>query len=142
MSGSRTLRKIQIGKETNKGDAVAATARLLGTMTMKDTPTLYRPKEDRGSLAEFIRSFKIANLAALSFEADVNFEQILYWLHMGVLGGVTPSGGGDAKTWLFTPGISAPNAFNSFTIEFGDDVQAWETEYCLASQIRHQRCHE
>jgi len=134
-TGLRALRKIQIGEEAIKGTAVAATAALLGVLTMKDTPTIHRPVEERGTLAEFSRSVKVANLAELSFEGDATFEQILYLLHMGVLGNVTASGAGAAKEWVFTPAMTAAGVFDSFTIEFGDDVEQWEAEYCMASQI-------
>lgn len=133
--GIKALRKIQIGEEGTKGTAVAATAALLGVLTMKDSPTIYRPIEEQASLADFRRSFKVANLADLSFDGDVTFEQILYLLHMGILGSVSGVGDGDAKTWTFTPNLTGTGTFDSFTIEFGDDVQAWEAEYCMARAI-------
>ena len=82
-SGLAGLRKLQIGKEviTTKGTPVAATAALLGQLTMKESPTIYRPAEARGQLAEFSRSVKVANLAELTYEGDATFQQILYLLH-------------------------------------------------------------
>lgn len=134
-SGLRALRKIQIGEESTKGDAVAATAGLAGVLTMKDSPTIHRPVEERGTLAEFSRSVKVANFAELTLESDATFEQILYLLHMGVLGAVSPGGAGDAKTWIFTPAMAAAGVFDSFTFEFGDDIEQWEVEHCLAKAI-------
>jgi hypothetical protein len=135
--GLRALRKIQIGEETTgKGTAMPATAALLGTLTMKSSPTIHRPVEERGSLAEFARSINVANLAELSFEGDATFQQILYLLHMGVLGNVTPAADGtNGKKWTFTPAMLAAGVFDAFTIEYGDDVQAWETEFCMARSI-------
>jgi len=135
--GLKALRKIQIGEEGAKGTAVAATAILLGALTMKDAPTIHRPDEERGSMAEFFRSIKVANLAELSFEGDATFEQILYLLHMGVLGNVTPSGDGSETPylWTFTPAMAAAGVYDAFTLEYGDDIQAWETEFCMASEI-------
>ncbi len=138
MGGIAALRKIQIGKEviTTKGEAVAATAALLGKLTMKNSPTIHRPDEERGTLADFKRSVRVGNLAELAFEGDATFEQILYWLHMGVLGNVTPSADGtNGKLWTFTPSMTAAGVFDSFTIEHGDDVAAWKAEYCMAKQI-------
>lgn len=134
-SGLKALRKIQIGEESTKGDAVAATAALLGVLTMKDSPTIHRPVEERGTLAEFSRSVKVANLAELTLEGDATFEQILYLLHMGILGNVTPGGAGTAKSWVFLPSMAAAGVFDSFTIEFGDDIEQWEAEYCMAKAI-------
>jgi len=136
MGGQSALRKIQIGQEDYKGTAVAATAALLGKLTMKDSPTIHRPDEERGNLADFKRSVKVGNLAELGFEGDATFEQILYWLHMGVLGAVTPTADAtNGKLWTFTPAMTAAGVFDSFTIEHGDDVVAWEVEYCMAKQI-------
>jgi len=133
--GLKALRKIQIGEEAQKGTAVPTTAALAGVLTMKSSPTIHRPIEERGQLAEFSRSVKVANLAELTFEGDATFEQILYLLHMGVLGNSAPVGAGDAKYWTFTPSMAAAGVFDSFTIEYGDDIEQWETEFCLASEI-------
>ena len=134
--GLRALRKIQLGKETTKGTAVAATAALLGLLTMKESPTIHRPVEERGTLAEFARSIKVANLAELTFEGDATFEQLLYLLHMGVMGNVSPvADGTNGQKWTFTPAMASAGVFDSFTIEYGDDVEQWETEYCLARSI-------
>jgi len=137
-SGLRALRKIQIGEEAIKGTAIPATNALAGVLTMKESPTIHRPVEERGQLAEFSRSVKVANLAELTLESDVTFEQILWLLHMGVLGGVVPVTAGapaTANRWTFTPAMAAAGVFDSFTIEYGDDIEQWESEYCMASAI-------
>ncbi|MBU1173742.1 MAG: hypothetical protein KKD44_29580 [Proteobacteria bacterium] len=137
-SGLRGLRKIEIGEEGTKGTAVPATAGLVGVLTMKESPTIHRPVEERGQLAEFSRSVKVGNLAELTLESDVTFEQILWLLHMGVLGNVTPVTAGapaTANRWTFTPAMAAAGVFDSFTIEYGDDIEQWESEYCMASAI-------
>lgn len=134
--GTRLLRKIQIGKETpDKGVAADATAVLLGELTMKSAPTIHVPREERGTLASETRSVKTANLANLTFKGDATFEQILYWLHMGVLGNFSPTSYGDAQMWTFAPALDEANDFDSFTLEYGDEVQGYETEYCMASKI-------
>jgi len=134
--GLTALRKVQIGKETTKGTAVPATAALLGRVTIEPRPTKHDPVEDRGSLITPYRSIRVAEEIGLTFEGDATFEQILYFLSMGIKGAVTPSGTGDDKTWVFTPAKTAAGTFDSFTIEAGDDIQAVEVEYCMASRIR------
>jgi len=133
--GLSGLRKIQIGEEAEKGTAVAATAVLLGKLSVEDKFTQHIPQEERGSLIKPYRSIKTGNEVGLSFEGDCTFEQLIYFLHMGVLGNVTPTGASDEKTWVFTPAKSAAGTFDSFTLEYGDDIQAIETEYCMASKI-------
>ena len=132
----RMLRKIQIGKETVKGTAVAATAVLLGQLTMRENPIIHRPEEERAQMAQYSRGVKVGNLAELTFEGDVTYEQLLYWMHMGVLGAVTPSTvDTSARLWTFTPAMTAAGVFDSFTLEFGDNTQAWEVEYCMVRDI-------
>ena len=135
--GIKALRQLQIGEEAlaAQGTAVPATAVLLGELEMKSSPTIYRVPEHRGQLAEFSRSVKIANLAELVYTGSATFEQILYLLHMGVLGNSSGVGAGDAKYWTFTPSMAAAGVFDSFTIEYGDDIEQWETEFCMASEI-------
>jgi hypothetical protein len=136
MSGITGLRKIQIGEESGKGTAVAATAVLLGLMGMKSSPTIHRPREERAQMAENSRSVLVSNLAELTYEGDVTYEQLIYLLHMGILGNVTPSTvDTSARLWTFTPAMTAAGVYDSFTIEAGDDTQAWEAEYCMARQI-------
>jgi len=86
--GMRAFRKIQIGKEATRGTAVPATAKLIGTLGMKETPTIVRPEEDRGSLSKNYRSTLSSVLAEMAFEGDATFEQILYFLLMGVTNGI------------------------------------------------------
>lgn len=133
--GLSALQKILVGQESTKGTAVAATAALLGKLTIEDKPTKHTPEESRGSLITPYRSVKVAEEVGLSFDGDATFEQLIYFLHMGILGNVTPSGAGSEKTWTFTPAKSAAGTYDSFTIEAGDDVQAVEVEYCMASKI-------
>lgn len=133
--GLSALQKIQIGEESSKGTPVAATAALLGKLSIEPKPTKHSPEESRGSLITPYRSVKVADEVGLSFEGDATFEQLIYFLHMGVLGNVTPTGAGDEKTWTFTPAKSAAGTYDSFTIEAGDNVQAVEVEYVMASKI-------
>lgn len=133
--GLSNLQRILIGEESTKGTAVAATAALLGKLSIEPKPTKHSPEESRGSLITPYRSVKVAEEVGLTFEGDATFEQILYFLHMGVLGNVSPTGAGDDKTWTFTPAKSAAGTFDSFTIEAGDNVQQVEVEFCMASKI-------
>ncbi len=134
-SGQKALRKIQIGQEDYMGTPVAATAALLGQLTMEDKPTDHEPDEERGNLADKTRSVRVANLANLVFSGDATFEQLMYWLEMGIQGDVTPTPVGAAHLWTFTPNLTAAGTFNSFTLEHGDNIQAWETEFCMAREI-------
>jgi hypothetical protein len=89
--GAKFLRQINIGKESTKGMAVAATAILRGLLSVSDSWTQHKPDENLGSLIRPYRSVKVATDVALSFEGDATFEQLAYFLRMGVLGGLNPA---------------------------------------------------
>jgi len=138
MAGTSALRKIQIGKETTAGTAVVATARLLGKMSMKQAQDMFKWEFDSGSFSQYTQLPEVLAInAALKWDGVVTFEQLLYFLLMGVKGGVTGvvQGGTAAYLWTFTPSLIAVNTGTTFTIEAGDDTQAWEAEYCLASKL-------
>ena len=136
--GLKAFRKIQIGKESEHGTAVAATAALVGTLTMRPTQSVVAPDgEDIGALTKSFRSYVAGKAAELKFDGDALFEQLLYFLMMGVKGGVTGSKQGEtaAYLWTFTPSLVASGAQNSFTIEYGDNLQAFEAEYCMVPSL-------
>lgn len=134
-SGIKALRKIQAVIETAKGTPIAATFMWLGELTMKESPTIYRAAEERGEMAQFHRSTKVANLAEMTFDADATFEQILYPLEIGVASATGVVTATTARTWTFTPNMTTPGTFQSLTVEYGDDIQANEVEYVMARSI-------
>ena len=134
--GTRALRKIQIGKETTHGTAVAATYALYGKMTMEEPRKLHMPTDEEvGALAAATRS-EVVSVGPVNIKWDqegVSYEQVLHALHMGVKGGITASqlDTETAYSWTFSPSLTASPAPNSFTIEHGDNLQAFEAEYCM-----------
>lgn len=133
--GSTALRKVQIGKESEHGNAVVATAMLVGKCSVEDDPKLVMPDDlELGRNVPHRFAKRVADMSKLKFEGPLSFEQILYWLLAGVQGGVTGSGSGE-YTWTFSPSMVATNAHDSFTIETGDDVQAYKVAYVMASGL-------
>jgi len=132
--GAKAFRQIQVAVEGEHGDGTAATERLLGSMTMKANRNLYLPDEDTGSLAKVVRSGVKSIGTEITFDSDANFEQILYFLLAGIVGGITPTGE-TAKTWAFVPSIVADPEQDSLFIEYGDDVQAHSSAYAMVSNL-------
>jgi hypothetical protein len=67
------------------------------------------------------------------------FQALPALLSMGIKGGITPAeqtGSQNDMLWAFTPSMTATNAQDSITLEAGDDVQAYEIEYCLFERVR------
>jgi len=135
--GLKAFRKIEIGKEATRGTAVAANKFILGTLQMTKDITWHEPDEDRGSLARFHRRTSVGEAGTLRFEGPANYEQLIHFLAMAVKGGVV--GVQQALTtaylWTFSPNYATKNAQDSYTIEFGDDIQAWESNFALISSL-------
>ena len=133
--------KIQAGKETTHGTAVAATAKWMAYALHPPVGDLewHLPEEERGSLAAYHRAYAPQRRAEMGdLEGDATFEDILYPLLMAVKGGVTPTqpdGTTSTYLWTFTPNLTSANDPDTFTVEWGDDNQAWESEYVFATSL-------
>ena len=134
--GITALRKIQIGRESSQGTAVAATKRLLGKLTMEDVLALHRPDEERASLADIHRTVLAGEDVSLSFEGDATFEHLNYLLENSILTVSDPADGGDGDyTRDYDPNLTTANTIKTFTVEYGDDVQAWEAEFVATRNL-------
>lgn len=133
------LRRIQVGLESTHGTLVAADTILLGALQYTDQRTFHQPEdEERNSLALVHRSTELTKATALQFTGALTFEQALQFLSMGVKGGIsptTPTNGVLTRDWTFTPSLTADNAHDSFTFEYGDDQQEYECGYVMAEQL-------
>lgn len=139
----RAFTKLYYGLEANSthGTAVAADTQLVG-LTLPEVPAdrvVRRPEEDLGIRAASMRSWVGQYLYqnTMSFE-DAYFQLLPVLFSIGVKGDVTAtetnSGEGDYN-WDFTPSLTATNNLDSITIEYGDDTQAYETEYVMAERL-------
>lgn len=138
MSGIKRLRKIQLGKETTAGTAVAATTIWRGQGTIEDQREVVMPVEDVGLLSNTDRSYVPKLLAAITLESTpATFEQLPHLLAMGIKNVVTGAadGGGAGKIYAYPFETTAPNTIKSYTIEGGDNQQAEEMEYAFAESI-------
>lgn len=138
------LRKIQYGLESIKGTAVAATKLMLGAPMVinPDRKPVY-PQDMAGVRARSTRSQIYAYLVRNSLKFDDAhplYYQILPMLFScGLKGSVTPTettGGQGDWLWNFTPSLTAANVPQSITLEAGDDVQEYESEYVMFERLR------
>lgn len=139
--GSRYFSKVQFGKETTRGTAVAADTLLLGRVPAvgNDRMPVF-PREDVGINAAAVRSVIHQYLYSNTLTSEHGYFQLLPVLFgCGLKGGVSASETTPAQgdyAWNFTPSLTAANSPDSLTIELGDDVQAFETEYAMVERIR------
>jgi hypothetical protein len=139
--GSRYFSKVQYGKESTRGTAVASTKILLGRVpnVNSDRAPVF-PREDVGINAPAVRSVihQYLYMNTLSTEHGY-FQQLPMLFGCGLKGGVTATettGSQADYLWTFTPSLTAANSPDALTIELGDDTQAFESEYCMFERIR------
>ena len=121
----RAATRLQIGKETTRGTAVAAT-RALATKS-----ATYRIREEfeehAGQMSGNLARASVAPIlkrtwTEFEFTNDLEFTQILLFLLSGMKGGVTPTtpGSGEARLWTFTPSPTVDPAPDTYTLEYAE----------------------
>jgi hypothetical protein len=132
---SEFLTKVQAGKETTRGTAVAATkllgAKIANVVDRKPSYLKHHFGVRSDEFAAVIDQYLVQE--TLAFERL--YFQALPWAFLcGLKGSVTGSevtpSQGDYK-YIFTPSETAANSPSSSTIEKGDDVQGYEAEYAM-----------
>lgn len=147
-TGYRAFRRIQAGEEGTPGTAVAATEILYGVLsTFESGEVLHQPDEDRNSLARHMADDEfVGEEGHIVWEGDVNFRHINWALAMTIRGNVTPTQPDPtneplAYLWPYAPALTSPNTpsemngIDTFTFEYGDNLQAYEIEYCFGTRL-------
>lgn len=117
-----------------------ATSKLTGMykIEQQEMRTKVRPQELRGSMAKFFRTITTGKIQNLNVEGTTTFEDLGYFLGMGLKGGVTGSTDGGtppAYTYAYTPTLTDQDTPDTYTIQFGDNMQAYYAEYCFVKQM-------
>ena len=144
MAAERALTKMQFGKETTNGTAVAATKYLLAApMALPQDKAVSVPSDLMGIRARSGRAQNYQYLArgTVSFDAEhpLYYQALPQLFSCSVKGNVTASettGGQSDYLWAFTPSLTASNTPDSITLELGDDTQAFEMEYLMYERVR------
>ncbi len=144
-SAIKSATKIQVGKETTRGTAVAATRRIVTpAASYRRQEAFEHFEEDMDGL--LTRSSRVPLNTRNGTELEIggfplDFEQILLPLLSGVKGAVTPTtpGTGEARLWTFTPGVSADPAPDTYTVEFEEsdfsNNAEMEAAYAFTTEI-------
>lgn len=146
--GQQAFRRIQISNpEGTPGTAEAATEILFGTLKIPVQSEIHHtPEQDRNSLAEIIElPFLVAKDLEFEFEADLYDRLALFLAASSIRGNVTGVSAGGSKPLeiihTYEPGLSTSNTpditngIDTFTVEFGDNVQGYEAEYCFSTKV-------
>lgn len=133
MAGRRSLRKIQLGRESTAGTAVAATTIFRGVGTIKDDFKVDPVSQDVGIIGgtdEVNNPMKGGTLAIS--QTPATFEQFLHILEASVKT-ATPAADGAGTDYIYTYAFptTSCNTIKTYTIEGGDDIQEEEMAYCF-----------
>jgi hypothetical protein len=137
--GLKALRKIQLGRESTVGTAVAATTIWRGPgVGLEDQLELTFAQEDVGYLSGTDRTYIAKLLAAIAFdETEATFEQLPHILEAGVRTD-TPAqdGTGSGYIYEYIFPTTAQNTIKTYTIEAGDNQQAEEMAHAFVSEFK------
>lgn len=135
--GIKSLRRLQGGRETTAGTALAATFAWRGEGVLQDDSAVMFPVEDVGLIGRTNRTYKPNKAASLAMDSTpATFEQLPHIFEAGIKT-ATPaadgSGSGYIRTYQFPS--TATNTLKTYTWEGGDNIQAEEMEYSFVESI-------
>lgn len=124
IEGIARRRAHQFGKQSVIGTPVAATRRIAWKGTPDINPNWTDQEDaDTGLIDVALPPYRVRpDLTAPGLGGLASYEDLPLLFAAGLRGGVSPTGGGTAKTWVFT-GLSGTNTdLDYFTYQFADDV--------------------
>lgn len=141
--GSEMFVKVQYGKETTRGTAVAATKMWLGSANVPIDREPVHPKDTMGLRVRSSRT-EILQLLADPVTLAMDGDTGAYYQGLPLLFGTTLKGGVTATettpsqqdyAWDFTPSLTAPANPDTITLEVGDNDQNYKIEYLMGRRI-------
>lgn len=135
MPGVTALRKVQLGKESTPGTAVAATALLRLNGLWEDLQETKFSEVHEGYLSGRRAPHVPLVLAKIAVEGEATFEQLPYILEMAVksTSPTTDTGSGYIYTYPFA--TTSQLTARTYTIEAGDDQAMEESAYCYCQDF-------
>lgn len=145
----KAFRRIYISNpEDTPGTAEAAVEVLCGVLSAPyGDKTMHFPEQDKNLLSKNKGDdFVVQREVEMSYEAEANARQIIWALSNTIRGNITPTQPAStlqplAHLWTFQPGLTTANTpdiangIDTFTMEYGDNIQAYEAEYCFTRTL-------
>lgn len=124
MPGVSSLRKVQLGKETTWGTAVAATAILMGLTNVSFDPQdeTYQSPE-LGVMYPSPHAAEVKQSASVQLECEGTYEDLLYALH-GIFGSVSPTGT-NPYTWTYSAPTTSAATPQKYSLEITDSASPY-----------------
>ena len=121
IAGFTRLRKHQQGKQSSFGTPVTATRVFPYRGALVVDPHWTDPDVDVGSIDPSLPPYRMGIDVTSSMTGQLDYDSIPTFLAAGMIGGVTPTGAGQAKTWTFTAQSTTTTTLDNFTDEWSDD---------------------
>ena len=141
MPGVEVFSRINLGKETTKGTAVARTRRFYGVAAGNfdiGDVWAFHEQENRGSRVRISAHVPTALREAPTFKmqdiAGIGYDDLVIPFSMGLQGGRTGVGGAADKTWTFTQPSTGSGLYEAFSADVGDDTQNWILDYVMPTR--------
>lgn len=123
IQGLTRFRRNQWGKQSSFASNTSATRRMPWRGAIEVDPARTDPDVDVGSLDPILAPFLGPQTVTQGVEIPAfAYDDAPYFWSALIKGGVTPTGGGAAKTWTFQAASLTADDFDYFTVEYGDDV--------------------
>jgi hypothetical protein len=139
--GERIFSKYQYGIEAaNAHGSIVNSTHILVGADQKPIPEDWKPVFPEDNLGVRIRSSRSLK-SELYVEDTISvgrmyFEALPFFLSCGLKGAVTANTTDGVSTWDFSPALNTTNAPDSFTLEAGDDTQAFVLEYGMFKSLK------
>jgi len=142
LPGIRLLSHFNMGLETTKGTAVAATRMFypdLSSTFQVDWMKTYHEGRRTGRRNPVTYATRQGEAVSINFrtvdDAGISFDELSYFLNAPD-GATAATSGGTAYLWdTYAWGGTATGTPRTYTAEYGDDVQNYEAEYCFPTRL-------
>jgi hypothetical protein len=121
IAGFTRFRRHLVGKQTAFGSNTVATRQLPYRGALVIDPARTEPDVHVGSLDPILAPFAGASQYTGTWEGNEAYDDAPYLWAATIKGGVTPTGGGSAKTWEFQAASLTADSFEYLTDYWGDD---------------------
>lgn len=141
-------KQIQIGNESTPGSAVDASEVLLGIMEADLTSHIFHyPEDDRNLLSKHKgNEFKVGHEAELVVTYNINHRHAPFLFGnaiAGNIGATQPDSTNEPSGYLWTyqhsltsgNDPSVTNGIDTYILEFGDNLDDYEAEYCFTKTL-------